>query len=301
MIIDVHAHYYPEEYLVYLGRTELPPKNAAHLASQSLEQRLDLLDQTGIGMEVLSVSQAQPYLPDGDQAMHAAQLVNTLYVELSQKYPDRFRTFVALPLPHVDLALQELERVYSEPLVVGVTLGCSVGGKPIDDRAFEPVFGELDGREATVFLHPMGRDDIPWLQDYNLAWMVGAPFEDTVTALRLVISGVTSRYPHIRFIVPHLGGTLPFLAARIFRQNEAAERLGAGLKRMYFDTVSGQASSLLSAAEAFGADHLLFGTDYPYCDEEQFRHHLSYLADVGFSSEVLDNIKGRTARKLLDI
>ena len=66
-----------------------------------------------------------------------------------------------------------------------------------------------------LFLHPMGMGFGGELADYSVDWMVGATFEDSVAALRLVLSGITTRYPNIRVIVPHLGGTLPFLMGRI--------------------------------------------------------------------------------------
>jgi len=76
MIIDVHAHYYPPRYLELLGRPGLPPAAAAALARQSTGERLALLDQVGIDTQVLSVSQAQPYLPDPGRAAEAAKAGN---------------------------------------------------------------------------------------------------------------------------------------------------------------------------------------------------------------------------------
>ncbi len=300
MVIDIHAHYYPPEYLEKIGRADLPPRQAAALASQSMGERLALLDTRGIDTQILSISQAQPYLPRESEAAGAASLLNDVYLELCHTHPSRFYTFVALPLPHIDAALRELERTWSSSKTVGVTLGCSVGGLALDDPVFEPIFQELNRIHAVVFLHPVGRDDIPWLAGDNLEWMVGAPFEDTVTALRLVMAGVTRRHPQITFIVPHLGGTLPFLAARILRKNDA-QGLSAGLQSLYFDTVSGSPSSLAQAAETFGANHLLFGTDYPYCSAEEFAHHLSYLQDNTWESGVLDAIRGKQAAALLNL
>jgi hypothetical protein len=143
----------------------------------------------------------------------------------------------------------------------GVTLGTSVAGRQLDDPVFEPVSAELDQRGSVVFLHPVGQDDTAWLAGHNLAWLAGAPFEDTAAALRLILAGVTDRYPRIRFIVPHLGGTIPFLLARVTRKSTA--EITGGLRSMYYDTVSGSPDALTSACRAFGTDRLLFGTDYP--------------------------------------
>jgi len=270
---------------------------AAALARQSIGERLALLDQTGIDTQVLSVSQAQPYLPDPGRAAEAAKVGNDLYAELCAAHRGRFLAFAALPLPHVDQSLAEIARVAALSSVVGFTVGCSVADRQLDDPALDPVLAELDRRGSAVFLHPVGQDDTPWLAGHNLAWLVGAPFEDTAAALRLVLAGVPDRYPNLRFIIPHLGGTIPFLLARVTRKS--AEKITRGLRGMYYDTVSGSAEALITACHVFGASRLLFGTDYPYCDEPQFRHHLSYLSDAGLDTAELAQMKGGTAAALL--
>lgn len=301
MVIDVHAHYYPKDYTDYIGRPDVVSTRVAPLSAQSLHERLELLDEAGIDLQVLSVSQAQPYLPEADRATQAAQMVNDLYIMLCVEHPQRFRTFAALPLPHVAESLQELDRVMTRTEVVGITLGCTVNGRPLDIPAFGPIFEELNRRHAVVFLHPVGRVDIDWLSDFNLAWMVGAPFEDTVAAVRLVLSGTIDRYPDIRFIVPHLGGTLPFLGARIASKNALGTGLTDGLKTLYYDTVSGSVASLVSALDTFGPDRLLLGSDYPYYAKDEFLHLIRYIDQADLSHGQRALIKGGSAGKLLNL
>ncbi len=298
MIVDVHSHYYPPEYLERIGRLDVPPP-AAVLAHYSLDERVALLDRTGVDCEVLSVSQAQPYLPDAADAAGAARLVNDVYLAVCDRYPGRFYSFAALPLPHVEEALAEVERMSSEGRVVGVTIGCSVGTMQLDDARLEPLWSELDRRRMTVFLHPIGQEQTDWLLGKGLAWIVGAPFEDTAAAMRLVLSGMHERYPKLRFIVPHLGGTLPFLLARVSRH--AVGEVLAGLRSMYYDTVNGSADALGCSCRAFGPDRLLFGTDFPYCDEDGFARHLSYLEEGGLGAAELAGVKGGNAASLLGL
>jgi 6-methylsalicylate decarboxylase len=108
-----------------------------------------------------------------------------------------------------------------------------------------------------------------------------------------VLSGMSGRFPHLKFIVPHLGGTIPFLLARISRKS--TDEIRSGLRAMYYDTVSGSAEALASASRVYGVGRLLFGTDYPYRDEPQFRHHLSYLSEAGLDAHELDQITGSTS------
>ncbi len=95
----MYMHYYPKEYLECIQKTELPPKAAAALGSQTMSERLALLDETGMDAEILSVSQAQPYLAVAAESAHAAHLANGLYQGLCSQYPRRFYGFAALPLP----------------------------------------------------------------------------------------------------------------------------------------------------------------------------------------------------------
>jgi 6-methylsalicylate decarboxylase len=295
MIIDVHAHYYLDRYLEAIARPDLPPSNAL-LNHLTMDERLSLLDSTGVDTQVLSVSQAQPYLPEPRRAAEAAKLGNDLYVDVCAAHDGRFLAFAALPLPHVDESLAEIARVAGTGSVVGFTIGCSVNDRQLDDPLFGPVFAELDRRGSVVFLHPVGQETTPWL-GRGLAWLVGATFEDTAAAVRLVQSGMLDRYPRVSFIVPHLGGSIPFLTARI--ANRGNEEIMRGLNGLYYDTVSGSADSFASACKVFGAGRLLFGTDYPFCSEPEFRHHLSYLGEAGLDAADLAQVTGGTAARLL--
>ncbi|MBO0729037.1 MAG: amidohydrolase family protein [Acidimicrobiaceae bacterium] len=73
------------------------------------------------------------------------------------------------------------------------------------------------------------------------------------------------------------------------------------LKRMYYDTVSGSASTLELAIQPFGSDRLLFGTDYPYADEAAFAYRLAYLDQAKLDSAELDQTGGERAEALLDL
>jgi aminocarboxymuconate-semialdehyde decarboxylase len=48
-----------------------------------------------------------------------------------------------------------------------------------------------------------------------MAWSVGAPIEDTVALVQLILKGIPSRYPNIRIIASHLGGALPVFLPRL--------------------------------------------------------------------------------------
>ncbi len=312
MRIDVHAHYFPDDYVGCLARLAHPEAGAVARVPgrpRTLDEQVGALDAVGIDLQVLSVSLLQPYLRVEADAVAAARLANDIYADVTRQYRGRFAAFGCLPLPHVDAALVELQRCLDTLGMVGVTVGCSVAGRQLGDPTFEPLYAELDRRGAVMFLHPVGAGVLLESDPFNLSWMVGAPFEDTLAALQLLMAGVTRRYPRIQIIVPHLGGTLPFLLERIDGNVEGRRTSGAPvpfagptstqLRRLWFDTVNAHPSALQCACQSFGADRLLLGTDYPYMTGSRLQRLVDLPAEVGLSAGETTAILGGTAQALL--
>jgi 6-methylsalicylate decarboxylase len=319
MRIDVHAHYFPTEYLDFIASRGDPAlgrgARTAPGAHYTIEERLGLLDEVGIDRQVLSVGSSTPYLAVEDDAVAAARLANDQYADLCRQYPRRFAAFGTVPLPHVDAALAEVERSLDRLGMLGIALGCSVAGRQLNDAAFEPFWAELDRRGAVVFLHPQGVGCGPGTADFGMAWLVGAPVEDTVVALRLIFSGLMDRYPRVQIIVPHLGGVLPFLVQRVddlVRHSVGRQPPGAQApvtegppsryyRRLWYDTVNSHPAALRCACESFGADRLLLGTDYPYVMGPSWAPLVRYVEESGLPRADIDGILGGNAQKLLGV
>jgi predicted TIM-barrel fold metal-dependent hydrolase len=313
--IDVHAHYYPTALYDLLDRLTSQPRRrlgtevrgfAHHV---SIQGQLELMDQAGIDCMVMSLGNTPPYYPDGGLAAAAARGSNDLYVDLHTQHPSRFRAFVGLPLPHVDAALEELDRGLRLPGVVGIGLGCSVLGRPLDDREFDPVFADLNRRGAVVFVHPVGAGGGPNSQDFSLTWMLASRFEDTIAMARLILSGLTLRYPDIRFIIPHLGGTLALFLQRMdnvaerdgWREKYSPDLMPSDLaRRFWFDTVNEQHSALRCACETFGADRLVLGTDWPMLPPDKLKHFVDYVPEA-LPTDDAQLVLDVNAARLLDL
>lgn len=299
MIIDVHAHYYPRDYLELVGATDVPHRAAAPLASLDMNERLVLMDRTGVDAQVLSISATQPYGENVSDAVRAACLVNDRFSEVCRKHRGRFYAFGALPLPHVKESLAEMGRCMDELDMVGVTMGCSVIGRQLTDPLFDPVYAELNRRSATLFLHPTGSESTgPFGTSSRLNVVVGFYMEDTVAAVRLAEAGVPSRYPDMKIIIPHLGGLVPLLVARLGRV--ASPVLGE-LKKMWFDTLNDQVEAVSCACSALGPQRFVYGTDYPYASEAEYTQRLKRLAQLGLPAGEVSEIQGERAAALLGI
>lgn len=313
MRLDIHAHYFPTEYLDLLeqfgsrsaraSRNLLAGKDPADLAA-----RFQMMERAGVERQVLSVGPQVPAFEDEGRGIAAARLANDLYAEIVRLYPGRFLAFAVTPLPHVEAAVAELARGLDTLGMVGVTTTTSVLGRSLIDPAFEPFFAELDRRSAVLFLHPAGAGLGEQVSILGLTWIVGAPFEDTAASLHLLLSGLTTRHPNIRIIVPHLGGTLPFLLARVdsLWSPAAEDTLRAApsilARRLWYDTVShGSAPALRCACDVLGAGRLLLGSDYPYLQWEKYQRAVTYIEDSGLPPAEAEAILDRNAVQLLGL
>jgi aminocarboxymuconate-semialdehyde decarboxylase len=316
MRIDVHAHYFPTEYTDCLARLHHPDAEGDGLARAAtfgitLDEQLRVMDSLSIDVQVLSISLLHPYLPREADAVEAARLGNDLYADICRDSGGRFAAFACVPLPHVDAAVAEVRRAMDDLSMAGITIGCSVADHSIADPTFEPFYAELDRREAALFLHPVGRGVLTGRDPYGLGWLVGATFEDTIAALELVFSGLATRYPRIKVIVPHLGGTIPFIMERIdgsvAGRRERAEPVpfeGAPsdlLRRMYYDACNSEPGALRCSCEMFGVGRILFGTDYPYALGARTVRRVTAIEEADLSAAEKQAIFGDNAEAILPL
>ena len=309
MRIDVHAHLWSERYLdllVQLGnrRTAVHRGLGAGATDDELRKRFDLMDAAGIQMQILSVTPASPHFEQQVDAVKAARLANDEYAAITRRFPDRFRAFAALPLPHTEAALAELRRALDELGMVGAAVTTSVLGRPLSDPAFHPLYAELNRRKSALYIHPAGCGvDSPLINEHQMVWSVGAPIEDTVAIMHLVIAGIPSRYPDMKIIASHLGGLLPMVVKRVddhmaFEASDMPEKPSLAFRRLWYDTVGhNHVPALRAAAEALGADRLLIGTDFPYQAGELFLAAVDYVRRAGLSeADVRAILEGNAAR-----
>lgn len=316
MVIDVHSHLFPPGLMASIEQAggRLPQLSAAPQQSMSLDERFELMQGSQVDIGLLSVGVLQPYHTDRKTAVALAHEANDTYLQTSADSGGRLLTWAALPLPHVDAALAELDRVAGDEYCIGVTVGTSVLDLDLDDKALEPVYEELNARGTTVFIHPSMAFDGFGENDLGMQRSIGGMFEDTIAGIRLVLSGVAVRYPKVNFIVPHLGGTLPFIYGRVRRHIRRAEKQWvadgltsedapqAGLSRLWWDTATRHVPALTCAVETLGADRLLFGTDYPYTKtREEFASRLTHVRDLPITDEQREAILGNSAAALLGL
>lgn len=321
MIVDVHAHCTPvafselESRLVPVRRGEPyptfdggPPPPRTDTPAD-IEARLALMDEAGVQMQVLS-HPAGPYFENAADAVEGARLINDSYSQIVRRYPDRFAAYAVLPLPHVQASLDEVRRALDDLGLCGVILACSIQRthSPVE-AAFEPVYAELDRRGAALYFHPSGNGLCsPFLNDYGLTYAAGAPMEDTTIVTHLMARAIPTRYPNIKIIVAHYGGAMPMLLDRL--DHEAPPRVpglaeppSVTARRLYYDTVGhGSQVALWAAWKAFGASHLLAGSDYPVTLYfEPYAANFDTIREADLPAADVERILSGNAREVLGL
>jgi 6-methylsalicylate decarboxylase len=319
MIVDIHAHYFPKAYndiLLRIGGRSLPeaarPSTARPMRNDDpagMAKRLEQMADAEVQLQVLSPAASPPYAEKEADAVAAARLINDTYADLAQKYPGRFNAVVSLPLPHIDASLREMERGLDQLGMLGVSMTCSCFDRSTAEAEFEPLYQEMNRRRTVLNYHPIQNGICsPMINDYGFTVSVGASLEDAAIVLHLIARRIPERFPNITYVVPHLGGIIPMLLQRLDNQApqkhpNLPERPSVTARRFYYDIVGhGSHAAVLCAWKAFGADHLVAGSDYPVLlAYESYRQNFFYLRDAGLPAEDVDKILHHNAQIVLGL
>ena len=219
--IDIHNHLTPASYAAELG-----PKHLLSAPVLNWTPAKDIEDMDAAGVATSITSLAPPGVWNGDDAAarHLARSCNEEAARLVADHRGRFGMFVNLPLPDVEGSLHEIEYGLDTLKADGVAMYTSYGDKWLGDRAFDPVFDELNRRGAVVYTHPKSanccKNVLANIPDSEIEYGT-----DTTRAItQLVFGGTTRRCPNIRFIFSHAGGAVPYLAQRIAAELEERQK-----------------------------------------------------------------------------
>jgi predicted TIM-barrel fold metal-dependent hydrolase len=128
---------------------------------------------------------------------------------------------------------------------------------------------ELNRRKAVVHVHPTAANCCRNL-DYGTApGSIEYGTDTTRAIIGVAFSGDAARFPGIRFIWSHAGGSAPFLAGRIDGGSAGAkDRMPSGFlaeaRKFFYDTAgAANRGAMASLLELVTPSQVLFGTDFP--------------------------------------
>jgi 6-methylsalicylate decarboxylase len=286
--IDVHHHFAPPAWIAEVkGRPLLQPANTAW----TVEKSIDDMDRGGVAAAVISVTNPGLWFGDTAVTRRLARACNEYGATLVADHPTRFGLFAALPMPDIDGTLAEIAYACDTLKADGIGLFTSYGDSWLGNAAFRPVMEELNRRKAVVHVHPTAANCCRNL-DYAPGIGPGSLEYGTDTTRAIVgvaFSGDAVRFPDIRFIWSHAGGTVPFLAGRIDGASGGAkDRLPNGfmaeLKKFHYD-LAGAANpgAIASLLKLVTTSQVLFGTDFPPGGTSA--QYAKTLAEIGMFTE----------------
>jgi aminocarboxymuconate-semialdehyde decarboxylase len=306
MAIDVHAHYFPKSYVATLramGGASDPiadrieeDDHRNRFFSSALEERVALMDETGIERQILSINGHAFLVEDPARCHDHTRAANDVQAEIAVRFPGRFSFWASLPVVDPELAVRELERAVKDLGALGMMMPTNILGTPLDWPALDVLYAYLEREGLPMFLHPHppAYEAIP--AGYPELVLVSGLYyvvEDANAVMRLVRGGVMERFPNLRVICPHLGGPVPFFA---FRLNQAVgpklpHRAEVYWKRMLFDVVSQHPPAVRCACETFGVDRFVFGTDFPYINDDGVRATARLVDDLPYDDHARAGIR----------
>jgi aminocarboxymuconate-semialdehyde decarboxylase len=292
VLIDVHAHGFSEPFVRRMAETpglgfplQATGPRSYHLSGYGtfdpllydLDARLESLKRRGVTLQLISPSPS--IISNGAKilSLEDTRGLNESTAWMVANGEGRLAGFAVPALGDPALAADELRRSVEQHGFPGVVLSTSAGTTPLDDPAFEPLFAAIEKLDLMIFMHSTSSALSATQTEYTLRTLVAWPTETTVAVTRLIFAGVLERHPGLKLVLSHGGGTLPSLAGRLdlgwsAPQYEANPACRANitrapstyLKSLYYDTVVASPAMLALLVETYGADHVLFGTDFPY-------------------------------------
>ncbi len=174
--------------------------------------------------------------------------------------------------------LAEVERLMGPAGFKGLAIVSSWHRRYPDTEEAWPFWEYVEDQGVPIFVHPprvpIGADQ--QMNQYKLDELVGRPFDTAMCISRMILSGLFDRFPKLQVCAAHMGGgLLPLIGrlnygwslssegmpedAKIKCRNEPGSYLRTNL---HVDIMGVWAPHVVEAVTVFGADRVMFGTDY---------------------------------------
>jgi predicted TIM-barrel fold metal-dependent hydrolase len=279
--VDVHHHVVPPQFADDSMPIKIP----------DIEAQLRSMDNWHIRTAITSLT-PRVLLKNLHRLRQVARTCNEFQARMALEHPSRFGAFALLPLPDVDAALEEITYALDILHLDGLGLFSSYTGQYLGDPLFDPVFDELNRRNAVAFIHPTHCEAPPETNLRAPPFVVEYVFDTARAIVNLIFTGTLKRYPDIRLIVAHGGGTVPFLAQRIsmlegHRHAKGVANVIPTLRALYYEIASTTTGyALRSLQELADPTHILWGSDLPFVYGERLREEVDHWKVYdGFSTD----------------
>lgn len=298
MPIDVHAHYVPPSILdrvearageFGLSVVRHPPSCACAFhfnyglkvrpffpkLVEPVAERLEAMRRQGIDRQVLSCwADIFAYGLPREQAQPWHRFLNGHLADLCSSHPDRFSLLASVPLPYAQEAAAELEHAVKDMGAVGAVVAANVEGQNLGELNLDAFWQTACDLNVGVFIHPVQAQPHPRSAKFALSQIAQYTVDTTLCVGSLIGAGVLDRFPALRILLSHGGGTFPYLTGRFDCMHERMDRAAQGdvaaqapsayLKRFYYDTILHDPTILRWLADRVSVGRIVLGSDYSF-------------------------------------
>lgn len=274
--IDFQAHYLPKAYYNFLEEEHLWNPDGFPTPEWDEAFQQEAMETLGISYALLSLSSPSLYTGDKFRSRTLARKVNEEAAEIVSHAPDKLGFLATLPLPHVHSSIFEMRYCLDELHADGVGLMTNYGGVYLGDRRLDEVMQELNDRGALAVMHPtQPAQVIPNVNEEIPIPAFEYFVETTRTFLNMVQHDTFTRFPDIKWVIPHAGAFLPILADRFesfsvmlrFADPDRKADIMEDMAHVYYDMAGfSEQKQLEMLLRNVDESHLLYGSDTPYTD-----------------------------------
>ncbi|MEQ1716811.1 MAG: amidohydrolase family protein, partial [Hyphomicrobium sp.] len=271
----------------------------------TIGKHIEDMDKAGVELSILSVTTPGLWFKDVARARRLARMTNDYAAEMRQKHPNRISQFAAIPLPDTDGSLKEIAYGLDILKADGIAVFTNYGDKWLGDPSFAPVMDELNRRKATLYTHPISADCCTNIASVVRDAVIEYGTDTTRAIANWIMRGCGARWPDIKVIWSHAGGTMPFLIERFDRlagvpnlKPHIPNGFRAEASKYFYDTAqSANDVSMGALKKVVPMSQIVFGTDFPFRTADD---HVQRLIKGGIFSETeLAQIYRSNALKLL--
>ncbi|WP_226018358.1 amidohydrolase family protein [Novosphingobium sp. FKTRR1] len=282
MIIDCHGHYtvLPKAHdewreaqkAAFKAGEPAPayPDISDDVIRETIEaNQLRLLKERGADMTIFSprASAMAPHVGDQSVAVPWAQACNNLIARVVDLFPETFVGVCMLPQsPEADLtsSVAELERCVTELGFIGCNLNPDPGGgrfthPPLTDPYWFPIYEKMVELDVPAMIHVSGSCN-PAMHATG-GYYIAA---DTIAFMQLLEGDLFSRFPTLRFIIPHGGGAVPYHWGRyrgLADMLKKPDLSGHLMNNVFFDTCVYHQPGINLLADVIDNKNILFGSE----------------------------------------
>ncbi|MBL8000249.1 MAG: amidohydrolase, partial [Candidatus Kapabacteria bacterium] len=188
-------------------------------------------------------------------------------------HPSRFIALGTAPMQDIPLAIQEMERCVNDLKMPGLQIGSNINGVNLDDPRFYPFYEAAESLGCRLFVHPWEMAGSDRMKRHWGEWLVVMPAETTLAITSMIFGGIFDKYPNLKVLFAHAGGSFPFTVGRISHGWHARPDLCntmdisdpySYIGKFWVDGITHDSAAFRFLVETLGEDRICYGTDYPF-------------------------------------